>query len=118
MKKKSLLLNNKWDICLAASGDIAVTDGLYCDAQNIANAVRLFTDDAYLYKDRGIPHFAIDLGQRPSAAVVRSRFRQAAIGVENIADASVTITGITENRVLEGYIEAVTNEGEELGVEL
>ena len=118
MQKKSFLLNDKWDICLAASGDIAVTDGLYCDAQNIANAIRLFTNDAYFNKDKGIPHFAIDLGVRPSTAVVRSRFRQAAIGVENIADANVTITGITDNRVLEGYIDAITDEGEELGVEL
>ena len=53
MKKRSLLLNDKWDIFLSPSGDIALTDGLYCDAQNVANAVRLFTNDAYLAQDKG-----------------------------------------------------------------
>lgn len=118
MKKRSLLLNNKWDIFLSPSGDIALTDGLFCDAQNVANAVRLFTNDAYLAKDKGVPHFAIDLGLMPSASVVRSRFRKAANEVENIADSEVTITDITPGRVLEGYIDAITDEGEALRVEL
>lgn len=118
MKKRSLLLNDKWDIFLSPSGDIALTDGLYCDAQNVANAVRLFTNDAYLDKDKGVPHFAVDLGLMPSTAVVRSRYRSAAIAVENIADADVTITGVTEGRALEGYIESITDEGQTLRVEL
>lgn len=118
MKKRSLLLNDKWDIFLSPSGDIALTDGLFCDAQNVANAVRLFTDDAYLAKDKGVPHFEIDLGVRPSTAVVRARYRKAAVGVENIADAEVTITRITDDRVMEGYIDSVTDDGQRLRVEL
>ena len=118
MKKRSLLLNDHWDIFLSPSGDIALTDGLFCDAQNVANAVRLFTDDAYLAKDKGVPHFAIDLGVLPSTAVVRARYRKAAVGVENIAEAEVTITRITDARVMEGYIDSVTDDGQRLRVEL
>lgn len=118
VKKRSLRLNDKWDIFLSPSGDIALTDGLYCDAQNVANAVRLFTNDAYLAKDKGVPHFVIDLGTTPMTSVVRSRFRKAANAVENIADSEVTITRITDGRALEGVITAVTDEGESLTVEL
>ena len=54
----SLLLDVEWDIQLDASGNIAVTTGDYAVAQNVSNAVRLFTNDAYYDPDRGIPHFA------------------------------------------------------------
>lgn len=118
MKKRSLLLSDKWDIFLSPSGDITLTEGLYCDAQNVANAVRLFTNDAYLAQDKGVPHFAVDLGFMPMFSVVRWRFRKAAVNVENIAEAEVTITNITEERALEGYIEAVTDAGESLRVEM
>ena len=51
-------------------------------------------------------------------AVVRARYRKAAVGVENIAEAEVTITRITDARVMEGYIDSVTDDGQRLRVEL
>ena len=83
-KKRSLYLNDNWDITLDSNGDIATTAGRYCDAQNVANATRLFTRDAYLAQDKGIPHFAIDLGVAPSLSEVRSWYRKASMAVENI----------------------------------
>ena len=120
MKKRSLYLKpDAWDITLNAAGSIATTDGIYCDAQNVANAVRLFTDDAYIAKAKGIPHFAIDLGQRPLVSVVRGRIRSAAVGVENIADADAADIAVTaETRELTGIIRALTDEGQALEIEL
>lgn len=120
MRKRSLYLDPaKWDITLNAAGSIAETTGDYCDAQNVANAVRLFTNDAYLAADKGIPHFEIDLGKRPLEAVLRGRIRGAAVAVENIADAeAVEIELNTKTRELTGLIRVVNEQGAALGIEL
>ena len=120
MRKRSLYLKpENWDITLNAAGSIAVTAGDYCDAQNAANAVRLFTNDAFLAADKGIPHFDIDLGQRPLEAVLRGRIRSAAVAVENIADAeAVEINVNVKTRELTGLIRIVNEQGAALGIEL
>ena len=120
MRKRSLYLDpEKWDITLSAAGNIAETTGDYCDAQNVANAVRLFTNDAYLAADKGIPHFVIDLGKRPQQAVLRGRIHAAAVAVENIADAeAVDIAVNTETRELTGLIRVVNEQGAAMGIEL
>ena len=118
MRKRSLYLNEKWDITLDGAGNIATTSGRYCDAQNVANAVRLFTRDAYLRQTKGVPHFEIDLGVMPAVSEVRADYRNAAIGVENIADATVEIAGLdTETRAMTGTITATSESGETVLVE-
>lgn len=111
--KRSLFLNDNWDMTLTSSGDIATTTGRYCDAQNVANATRLFTKDAYLAQTKGIPHFDVDLGVIPSLSEVRSWYRKAAMGVENIQSASIDITAIDDDtRTLRGIITATSLNGE------
>ena len=50
---------DEWDLILDDGGQIVDTSGAYGIAQNVANAVRLFTDDAYYFRDRGIPAFYV-----------------------------------------------------------
>ena len=119
MIKRSLYLNDNWDINLNDNGDLTTTSGLYCDAQNVANRVRLFTKDAYLAQDKGVPHFTLDLGKMPPLAAVRSAYRKAARDVENIADAVVNDLAFTsETRALTGTILATTETGEQASVEI
>lgn len=110
----TLILTEDWDLTLDSAGDIATTTGAYSIAQNVANAIRLFTDDAWYDPDRGIPHFAIDLARMPALSVFRSRVLAAARGVDGVADAAVTITGVNDRneRKLEGYITLTTTTGE------
>lgn len=118
MKKRSLYLNEKWDITLDGAGNLATTGGRYCDAQNVANAVRMFTYDAYLRQRQGVPHFSLDLGVKPSLSEVRAVYRDTALGVENIADASVEIAGLdTDTRAMTGTITATSADGENIVVE-
>ncbi|MCH5277769.1 MAG: hypothetical protein J1E80_08050 [Desulfovibrionaceae bacterium] len=105
-----------WDLTLDAGGGIATTSESYGIAQNVANAVRLFTKDAFYNPDRGLPHFLMELGVAPDLSVVRGRIRRAAMSVDGVADASVDITGIT-NRVMEGKISLTTDAGETVDVE-
>ena len=100
----TLLLSAEWDLTLDSGGNIAT-------AQNVANAVRLFTRDAYYDPERGVPHFLIDLGVTPDMSVVRSRIRRAALTVDGVTDANVEITSITD-RVMGGTIALTTETGD------
>ena len=126
----SLLLDAEWDIQLDASGNIAVTTGDYAVAQNVSNAVRLFTNDAYYDPDRGIPHFAITLGRKPSMSVFRAVVRKAALGVDGVKTADVkdiqlvrTDTSSPDGsaitpRTLTGDIQLTMEDGETYGISI
>lgn len=118
MNKRSLFLNEHWDITLDGAGNLATTSGRYCDAQNVANAVRLFTRDAYIRQRQGVPHFDLDLGIKPALSEVRAVYRETALAVENIADATVDIVGLdTETRAMTGTITATSKNGDTVSVE-
>lgn len=119
MNKRSLFLNDKWDITLDSAGNPATTGGLYCDAQDVANAIRLFTRDAFLAQTQGVPHFELDLGRMPALSEVRSWYRKTAVNVENIRSAVVDITGIdAETRTMKGIITATSANGQAFSIEI
>lgn len=112
MSTRTLTLDvDKWDLVLDSRGNIADSTGDYATAQDVANAIRLFTREAYFNQNRGIPHFEIDLGVMPSLAQVRSRYRRAALGVENVKNASVSIYEITQERIMRGEVFLTTETG-------
>lgn len=106
-----LLDTDTWDLTLDSGGNIATTTGSYGIAQNVANAVRLFTNDAWYDPDRGIPHFLIDLGMLPQESLVRARMTKAARGVDGVAAATMTITGL-DARTLTGTISLTLTNGD------
>lgn len=97
----TLLLTDDWDLTLDSAGDIATSTGAYSIAQNVGNAVRLFTNDAWFNPERGIPHFAIDLARMPALSV----FREQAHGICHVlCDAVRTRGGGNVARTVEGQI--------------
>ena len=126
----SLLLDSDWDIQLDASGNIAETSGDYAVAQNVSNAVRLFTDDAYYDADRGIPHFALTLGRKPAMSVFRAVVRRAALGVDGVRAAEVKDLVLAQKdaqspdgssvtpRTLTGDIQLTMEDGETYGIDI
>ena len=112
----TFLLSENWDIDLDDSGDIATVTGPYAIAQAVANAVRLFTSDAYFDADKGIPHFEVELGHLPPMSVLRTRILAAALAVSGVADATVEFTSYTD-RLLSGEILITTTDGERVNVE-
>lgn len=111
----TLLLDAQWDITTDAGGNIATVSDAYAIAQNVANAVRLFTNDAYFNADRGIPHFQIELGHKPPYSILRTRILQAARAVEGVADATVTFD--RDERKLGGEILLTLTDGTTANVE-
>lgn len=116
----TLLLDEHWDISLTESGNIAVTTGEYATAQNVANACRLFTRDAYFAQDDGIPWFVAQLGKSLARSVTSSRVRSAASGVEGVASVdAVTIDDVDmETWALNGDVRFTMEGGASVTVDL
>ena len=118
--RKTLLLDENWDVQLTKSGSIAVAEGDYATAQNVANECRLFTEDAYFDQERGIPYFLLALGQKVPGSALRARIRSAALLVEDVA----AVTDVTLNtldidtRELTGEVRFTCREGTSVSVEL
>lgn len=115
----TLLLDKNWDITLNGAGNIATTRDDYAIAQNVANAVRLFVEDAYFDQTSGIPHYLIELGMQesPSVTILTSRIKNAAVNVPGVIDASVTLD-IEEDRVLGGQIVITTETNTRIAIDL
>lgn len=105
----SLLLTNNWDITLDSLGNLAIADKNYSIAQDVANAVKLFTNDAYFDTQAGIPHFEISLKRNVSASVVRARIKEAAEAVPGVKSATVNIIEINNN-TLQAEIQLTLND--------
>ena len=117
---RTLALDDNWDITLDEMGNIAVYDDDYAIAQNVANAVRLFTNDAYFNKTRGIPHYDVELGNPafPSRSVLYARIRQAAMNVSGVTDAEVTLDFDKSTRTYKGDIYITTKNSTQVRIEL
>ena len=117
---RTLALNDNWDIMLDEMGNIAVYDDDYAIAQNVANAVRLFTNDAYFNKTRGIPHYDVELGNPafPSRSVLYARIRQAAMNVSGVTDAEVQLDFDKASRAYTGNIYITTKNSTQVRIQL
>ena len=107
----TFLLTDGWDLQTDSRGDIALVSDEYAIAQNVANAVRLFTREAYYDQGRGIPHFDIELGHRPPLSLLRARILQAAKDVEGVVNAELVFESFND-RILKGTLLIYTKEGQ------
>ncbi len=105
------LTPDNWDITLDSSGRLQTSANAYAIAQNVANAVRLFTNEAFFAMDEGIPHFEIELGYtRPALSVLRARIREASLNVEGVLDAAVNLDGVRDRKLTGEILLTVADE--------
>lgn len=116
----TLALNDIWDIYVNNDGNIATVQDDYAIAQNCANAVRLFTNDAYFNKDKGIPHFDIELGHKaiPNRSTLINRIRKAVLEVDGVNDVEVSLEFNSTTRTYTGEIYVTTANSTTVRVEL
>lgn len=105
-----LLDRDAWDICLNASGDIAVATEPYSQVQDVASACRLFQNDAWYDSTAGIPYFQQVLGQSQPVQVVKAFLVQAALTVPGVTSATVLLSDIRD-RELSGQVQIQTSTG-------
>lgn len=117
MEALTLKLDEHWDISLTGSGNLQTASESYAIAQTAANAVKLFRNDAFFDWERGIPHFDVELKPRPSLAVLRNRIHEAAMTVDGVESAYVTLDEINrDTRELTGEIQIVTKYSDTLRI--
>lgn len=118
--RRTIELNERWDISLNETGKIPVREGAIATAQDVANECRRFTMDTYFSYDVGIPHFDIELGHILPDALLRRTLRLATLRVDDVA----SILGIEiedfnrETRTLTGNITFTVQDGEILSLSL
>ncbi len=112
----SLLLSADWDISLDSNGDLKTTEGNYATAQNAACRCRAFTNDMYFNQADGVPHFLVDISQRPNPSVVATAMEKVAVGTEDVSKASMRNISLSPSRTLEGEIYLTLDSGEKINV--
>ncbi|MHB8283480.1 MAG: hypothetical protein ACYDD1_02280 [Caulobacteraceae bacterium] len=108
---KTLLLDlENWDLCIDASGNIALAAEPYAIAQDVASAVRTFQGECWYDTTKGIPYLTGVLGQAPSPAYYKAQVIAAALTVPTTASAVCYLSAIV-GRQLTGQVQVTTTDG-------
>lgn len=109
------LMPDTWDLALDADGNIAIASSTYQQAQDIASACRLFTQDQYFNQSAGIPYLSEILGKGSfPLSLYRKYLQDAAMSVQGVTNAQAELV-MTEGRILRGLIK-FTNQENQTGV--
>lgn len=112
MTQNTLLLDQTiWDLCLDASGNIAMATPPYAVAQDAASAVRTFLGECWYNTALGIPYLGKILGVFPVPyALIKAQCVAAALTVPGVVSAQMFITSI-KNRQLSGQLQVTDSNG-------
>ena len=111
----TLTLDFDWDLHVDPAGNLPISFEGYSIAQNVANAFRLFTNDAWYFPEKGIAHFLIELRKGPKLNVLKTRLKQAALAVEGVADCEISLLHF-EDRDLSGLATITLTNGDKFDV--
>ncbi|NTU49373.1 MAG: hypothetical protein HGA87_00500 [Desulfobulbaceae bacterium] len=89
---------------------MAVADPPYALAQDVASAIKLFDGELWFQTDKGIPYFEEILGQAPPLSLLKRYLEDAAMTVPGVTSARCLISS-TENRIIQGSVEFIDEEG-------
>lgn len=106
-----LLVQDFWDICLDASGNIALATAPYALAQDVASAIKTFLGELYYDTSQGIPYFTKVLGYLPPASLITGYIEQQALTVPLVLTATCTITAFND-RELTGQVVFTDSSGQ------
>jgi hypothetical protein len=107
----SLLIDyDNWDLCVDATGNIAVAAPPYAVAQDVSCAIRTFLGDCYYDQTIGTPYLTTILGQTPPLSYFKQQIESAALTVPSVAQALCVIESIV-NRAAVGYVNFTDNNG-------
>lgn len=98
-----LLTTDVWDLCLDASGNIAMATEPYSFAQDVASAIKTFLGECWYDNTLGIPYFTQILGRTPPVTVFQEYMVKAALTVPGVAKARCVISSF-EGRTVTGQV--------------
>jgi hypothetical protein len=110
MARTLLLDRDVWDLCLDASGNIAVASEPYSLAQDAASAIRLFAGELFYDRTLGVPYFDQILGHFPPIALMKAQYEAAALRVPGVTGAQCFFSTI-QGRQLTGQVQVTDVDG-------
>lgn len=113
-----LLDLDTWDLCLDASGNLAVANAPYSIAQDVASQLKTFLGECWYDTSQGMPYWQSILGQRPPASYVISELETQALLVPDVEDATASIGGITAKRGAIGQVLITDTDGNDTTIPL
>lgn len=109
---RTLLLDRTpWDLCIDASGNIALAGEPYALVQDVASACRLFVAELYYGGDRGVPYFTDALGQYRPTQLLKAKLIEQALTVPGVLAAKVFLTSLGA-REIGGQVQITTAAGD------
>ena len=115
---KTAKLTADWDLQLNAEGNLILAHDDYAIAQNCANEIRLFTNDAYFQQLNGIAWFESQLGKPLEESLIKSEIRDACLrvdGVESVTNIELKFFD-KETRTLHAEITILTENNTNVAV--
>ena len=100
-----------WDLCLDASGNIAVASAPYAMAQDVASAQRTFQGEVWYDTTQGVPYLDNILGRAAGAQLLKVALVEAALTVPNVASA-VCYLELGANRQVTGQTQVTSTSGQ------
>lgn len=101
----TLLLDRaNWDLCVTASGDIAVATEPYSQEQDIASECRLMQGEAWYDITIGIPYLTAILGHPVPVQLIKEYLVTAAKRVPGVRSATVYLSSIS-GRAVSGQVQ-------------
>ncbi len=112
--KRTLALSEDWDLEMTPEGNLRVLSGARATAQNAANEIRLWTNDAYFQQENGISWKEVELAQKLDASTLEQVVREAAMRVPDVVQVTdVELETVdTKTRRLSGTVSVRTTEDE------
>ena len=105
-----LLDTTLWDLCLDASGNIAMATDPYSVTQDVASACRTFLGEVWYNTADGVPYFQQVLGQLPPLSFIRAQLVVAALTVPGCTNPTIYFNGLTGRR-LTGQVKFTDSNG-------
>ena len=99
-----------WDLCVDATGHIAVASNPYALAQGAACAIKSFLGENYYDTSLGIPYFENILGKSPPLSLIKAELVAAALTVPGVVDARAFIASV-ENGTVSGQVQVTDASG-------
>lgn len=107
------LLSWDGDVCLDASGNIAIAGAPYSIAQDVAAQLSTFLGECWYDTTQGVPYWQEIFGKRPPASLIVSLLEAQALLVPDVETATATIGGIDAERGVIGQMIITDTDGNE-----
>ena len=110
---KTLLLDRgAWDLCMDATGNVALASEPYAQVQDTASAVRLFAGELYYGPpSQGVPWFGEGLGRQFPSQLLKARIVAAALAVPGVTAARAFLAS-SGARGVSGQVQITTAAGQ------